>query len=302
MADLRFDTDLLSLLPPWYREILDYQEICLTEQAQFEALAKEITAVADNFFFQTMDMGSVAMWEKIFEIMADLSGETLDFRRSRILNRVSTRPPFTLNFLRQKLDELIGAGQWTVEMDYPNYTLYIESAAYNQNYATEISYTIGRIKPAHIVFVNRPYTVSGIALSETITLDRRVYSYRLGSWGLGVGPFAASETLGVIKTPDIPSIQPALLSDTAKFVADDIAYAQLNGSIQIDNLTKAVDGSALSVTYTVGPAQASAVTEAALLSRDGTVLTRSTVYVPVNDLTMIKHLIPIKEGGQANGE
>lgn len=302
MADLRFDTDLLSLLPPWYREILDYQEICLTEQAQFEALAKEITAVADNFFFQTMDMGSVAMWEKIFEIMADLSGETLDFRRSRILNRVSTRPPFTLNFLRQKLDELIGAGQWTVEMDYPNYTLYIESAAYNQNYATEISYTIGRIKPAHIVFVNRPYTVSGIALSETITLDRRVYSYRLGSWGLGVGPFAASETLGVIKTADVPSIQPALLSDTAKFVADDIVYAQLNGSIQIDNLTKTVDGAALSVTYTVGPAQVSAVTEAALLSKDGIVLTRSTVYVPVNDLTMIKHLIPIKEGGQANGE
>ena len=106
----------------------------------------------------------------------------------------------------------------------------------------------------------------------------------------------------MIKTADVPSIQPALLADTAKFVADDIAYAQLNGSIQIDNLTKTVDGAALFVTYTVGPAQVSAVTEAALLSKDGIVLTRSTVYVPVNDLTMIKHLIPIKEGDQANGE
>lgn len=301
MDNLHFDTDLLSLLPPWYREILDYQQLCFAEEAQFEALAAEITAVADNFFFQTMGASAVGMWEKVFGILADPAAETLSFRRARVLSRVSTRPPFTMAFLRQKLDELIGEGQWTVEMDYKNYTLYIESAAYSQNYAAEISYTVGRVKPAHIVFVNRPYTVSGIELSEVISLEKRVYNYRLGNWGLGVMPFAESQSLGVIKTADIPSIQPALLQGTANFVAGDIAYAELNGSIRIDDLTKTVDGAALSVSYTVEPAQTPAITEAALLDKDGNVLTRSSVYVPVNDVTMLKHLIPIKEGGTADG-
>ena len=110
MNRLELDRDLLALLPPWYREILDYQEICQTEKVQFDALAAEITGVADNFFFQTMDEGAVSMWEQIFDIVPNLDTEILGFRRLRVLNRVSTRPPFTLGFLYQKLDELIGAG------------------------------------------------------------------------------------------------------------------------------------------------------------------------------------------------
>ena len=129
MSRYELDADLLALLPPWYREVLDYQEICGTEQAQFEALADEIVSVADNFFFQTMDERAVSQWEQVFRIVPNPAAESLEFRRARILNRISTRPPFTLGFLYQKLDELIGVGAWTVHMDYPNYTLYIESSA-----------------------------------------------------------------------------------------------------------------------------------------------------------------------------
>ena len=98
---LDLDRDLLSLLPPWYREILDYQEICQTEEAQLDALAAEITGVADNFFFQTMDAAAVSQWEQIFGIVPNLSTEDLSFRRARLLNRISTRPPYTLGFLYQ---------------------------------------------------------------------------------------------------------------------------------------------------------------------------------------------------------
>ena len=65
MSNIQFDTDMLSLLPPWYREILDYQQICQTEREQMEALADSIQAVADNMFFQTMDEASIYLWEQI---------------------------------------------------------------------------------------------------------------------------------------------------------------------------------------------------------------------------------------------
>ena len=292
----RLDTDMLSLLPPWYREILDYQEICQTEKAQFDALASEITGVADNFLFQTMDESAVSMWEQIFEITPNPETETLDFRRARALNRISTRPPFTLGFLYQKLDELIGPGAWTVTVDYENYTLYIESSALDQQYATEVAFTINRIKPAHIVYVNRPYTRAGILLSETIELSQRIYNYKLGAWGLGVLPFAIEEGQGVIKMPETPSIQAALLTDTANFVSGDIASARINGSIAISSISKTVTGSTLEVTYTVAQSQTEAITSAELLDADGNVLTSSTVYVPVSGSTIMKHIIPVAEG------
>ena len=292
----RLDTDMLSLLPPWYREILDYQEICQTEKAQFDALASEITGVADNFFFQTMDESAVSMWEQIFEITPNPETETLDFRRARALNRISTRPPFTLGFLCQKLDELIGPGAWTVTVDYENYTLYIESSALDQQYATEVAFTINRIKPAHIVYVNTPYVRTGILLSETIELSQRIYNYKLGAWGLGVLPFAIEEGQGVIKMPETPSIQAALLTDTANFVSGDIANARINGSIAISDIKKTVTGSTLEVTYTVTQNQTDAITAAELLDADGNVLTSSTVYVPVSESTIMKHIIPVAEG------
>ena len=106
------------------------------------------------------------MWEQVFRIVPNPQVESLAFRRTRVLNRISTRPPYTLGFLYQKLDELIGPGEWKVTVDYPNYTLYIESAAQNQNYATELAFTINRIKPAHIVWVNAPFVRTGLLLSR----------------------------------------------------------------------------------------------------------------------------------------
>ena len=157
MAEWDLDADLLALLPPWYREVLDYQQICGAEAGQFTALADRIRNVGDNFYFQTMNEAAVLKWEQIFDIVADPTIESLNFRRARLLNRMGIKPPFTMPFLYQKLDELIGPGQWTVEMDYANYTLYIECAADNQEWAIEIAYMLGRIKPAHIVYINRPY-------------------------------------------------------------------------------------------------------------------------------------------------
>lgn len=301
MNKIELDADLLELLPLWYREILDYQEICKTEQAQFELLAGEIRGVADNFFVQTMDGRAVSEWEKIFGIIPNPAVETLEFRRARILNRISTRPPFTLGFLYQKLDELIGPGQWTVTVDYPNYTLYIESSAENQSYASEVAYTIGKIKPAHIVYVNTPYTRAGLLLSESVEASQRVYSYRLGAWGLGIMPFASEEPKGVIKMPSIPSIQERLLTGVAGFVSGDIAKARINGSVVVSDINKTTEGATLEITYTVTAAQASEITGIELLDANDQVLTASTVYVPVTASTVLKHIIPVSEGVQTNG-
>ena len=301
MNRVQLDPQICKYIPTWYKPIEEYQQICQTESAQLETLAAAIYAVKENFYFQTMNLDGVEMWESALGIIPNPQTEDLEFRRARVLNRITTKPPFTLGFLHQKLDELIGPGEWTVTVDYPNYTLYIESAAQNQLYATEVAFTINRIKPAHIIYVNKPYIQSGLLLNETITSATRQWNYILGSWLLGAKPFATDLNEEVVKLPTTPSIQSSLLTDTVNFVSGEIASVLVNGSIPITTLSKSVTGSTLTVEYAVNSSQTSEITSVELLDSDGNVLTSSTIYVPVQATTIITHTIPVEEGVVQSG-
>ena len=290
------NTNIIDYLPYWFRDIIEYQEICETESEQLSALADEMHAVADNFFFQTMDESAVNMWEQVLGIVPNPQTEDLDFRRFRVLNRLTTKPPFTLGFLYQKLDELIGKGLWTVTVDYPNYTLYIESSSENQNYFTEVAYTINKIKPAHIVFVNKPLTITGITVDESVELTDLQWNYILdGTWLLGEKPFVTRNVLEVITTPAQDTVQTALLNATAESVINTVASARVNGTVAISTLTKETDGNTAVIQYTVTEAQAATVTQLELLDSSGNVLTTSTVYVPIDGEAVFTHKIPVEE-------
>lgn len=295
MVEIQLDAPLLSLLPDWYREILDYRELCRTEQEQFEQLAQEITTVARNLFFQTMDQKATEQWEKLLEIRADSTQETLELRRKRVLNRVSIRPPFTLGFLGQKLNELIGKNQWSVYVDYPNYTLYILSSARQKDYASEVACTIETMKPAHIVYVNTPVVQSMLAICQRMQGNHLLWQYRLGQWKLAVHPFADKQDMGVLPMQSIASIQPILLCRVASFLMEHIAAARLNGTVVIKELDISVVEHVLTISYLVMPHQVTSITQIELLDAQNTVLTACIVYVPVSATVQIKHNIPIQE-------
>lgn len=289
------NANIIEYLPDWFRQIADFQAICQTETEQFEALATAIHAVADNFFFQTMDEGTVQQWEQIFNIVANPQTETLDFRRARVLNRLSMQPPFTLGFLYRKLDEIIGEGQWTVTVDYPNYTLYIESSSENQQYFTEVLYTINKIKPAHIVYINKPATTAKMTLNESVALTQLTWNYQLGAWHLGIKPFLTATTEEVVVMPEQETLQPTFLNSTAASVINIVSSARVNGSIIINDLVKSTDANTAVIQYTVTEAQTAAATQLELLDAKCNVLTSSPVYVPISEKAIFTHYIPVEE-------
>ena len=291
----KLNANIINYLPEWFRKIADFEEICDTEAEQFDALAEAIHSVADNFFFHTMNEGAVSMWEQLFDIVPDLSIETLTFRRFRVLNRLSTKPPFTLGFLYRKLDELIGKGLWNVIVDYPNYALYIESSSENQQYYTEVLYTINKIKPAHIVFINKPLTTTGMTIDESVELSDLTWNYKLSSWSLGLYPFVTAIRKEVLVVPAQESIETSLLHATAKSMLDIISSARVNSTTTITELTKEAKGNIATIQYTVTEEQAAKVTKLELLDIEGNVLTTSPVYVPIIGEAVFTHNLPIEE-------
>lgn len=305
MSDITydFDTELLKLLPPWYREVAEYQQICNAEAQQLQTAALVTQGIASNFYFQTMNLAGVQMWEQIFNITPNPATETLAFRRARVLNRISMRPPYTLGFLYQKLDELVGPGLWSVEVDYANYALTIEAGAEDQSYWQELAYTVNHIKPAHITYISRPLIRTGILMSEEVRSAHFEWNYYLGSWALGAEPFADETDVEVVKTANINSIQPAMLNGVANFTSSDVAYVQINGGIDIGTINKAVTpaqyvggAATLTVSYNVTTTMTDAVTSVALMDADGNALTSMSVYVPVTETVNLQHTILIQEG------
>jgi hypothetical protein len=312
--------DLLPLLPPIYREVQDYQQICTAEKAEFDLLAGSVEGVQRNFFFQTMDEDSVAQWEKVLHIVAVPEKESLEFRRQRVMTRIATRPPYTLGFLYRKLDELIGAGEWTCSIAYPLYELRIATSAKNQSYYDEVTRLINQIKPAHIVFVSMPYFKTGILITEQVDVQKYDYQYRLGGWALGKKPFAEPGGWTTAKAAASPTLTRTLLLDVAHKAAELAATARLNrtatvkplksviasATLQVGSETLTISGENLKLEASVEPMADTppTVNHYELLNDAGEALYSSDCYFGVTEKTDVDVNLSILEGADtvlANG-
>lgn len=290
-------TSTRELFPSVYNGVLEISVLSETDDVLLDQSLAKLERAQLNQFILTADEETISVYEKMFSILANPTTETLQFRRERILNRMSLQPPFTMRWLQNKLDEIIGVGKWNAYVDYANRTLYIESFVVNQQWFNELRITINRIKPCNLVFVNKPLIMADVVANETIVSATQHYNYILGQWQLGQEPFATTDSEEVIKLPSVNSINPNLLADVASFSATDVVAVRLNGSVKLSNFTtKAGQGATTIVEYEVKPAQASEITQIELLGTGDRVLTASAVYIPVTEAVICKHSINFKEG------
>ena len=290
-------TSTRELFPSVYNGVLEISVLSETDDVLLDQALAKLERAQLNQFILTADEETISVYEKMFSILANPTTETLQFRRERILNRMSLQPPFTMRWLQNKLDEIIGVGKWDAYVDYANRTLYVESFVVNQQWFNELRITINRIKPCNLVFVNKPLIMADVVANETIVSATQHYNYILGQWQLGQEPFATTDSEEVIKLPSVKSINPNLLADVASFSATDVVAVRLNGSVKLSNFTtKAGQGTTTIVEYEVKPAQASEITQIELLGTGDRVLTASSVYIPVTEAVICKHSINFKEG------
>lgn len=284
--------------PHYEREIFEFKEIARVESAQLDGVDTQREKIFLNQFVLTADADGLAMFENLYNIISEPT-DTLEFRRERILLRIQLQPPFTLRYLKQQLDKIIGAGKYTVDIDYDNYTLTVNSAAENQSYAQEVAIVIGKIKPANIVFVSRPLVVQGLFENETITNIPLQINYRLGTrWNLGQKPFKSRGVKEVIKMADVQSIDDNLLTETANFIDSIIYKIIVNDNVEItDFVTKQVSDNTVELEYNVNnDLGVNFINRLRVCKKDGTVLTDATVYIPVVGETLVNHKISVKEG------
>ena len=286
-----------SYVPQIYKGFTEMEDLIAVEDNILDEAENEKKNLEDNQYVLTANEYGIEQYEDMLDIIPNPAVETLQFRRDRIINRLSMTPPFTFRFLKKKLDEIIGVGKWKAYIDFSTYTLYVESSANNQIWFEEILITMTNLKPANIVFINQPLITQGLVMSEEISYNTMQYNYVLGvSWVLGALPFLSYVDKGAIKLSNVSSLKDDLFQDVAAFTASDIATVLLNDSLSISNfVTKQASANIVDIEYNVLASQIQTITNIKLKNSSGDVLSEAVVYVPLLEDVLMKHTITVKE-------
>lgn len=216
-------------------------------------------------------------------------------RRERLLNRQSLNPPFTVKFIQNRLDEILGEGNYTLEIDYENSAIIVENTSTSQAWAEELFITINNVKPASMLYINRPVDISNLYVNESIHMSQYLYNYRLGTrWVLGRKPFLSFEDKGEVKSLAVKSITPAMHHKVAQFIIGATTKVRINGSHFITTfISKTVDENEANIIYDVAFGSVDNVTKIELMDDEDNVLSATNLFIPIPDDTQIRHRIPV---------
>lgn len=113
---------LQEQLPDYFKPVLDYQEIVKMFGSAFATALSNAAQISANIYIQTADEPTIAWWESVLGLETQF-GDTLEFRRARVLQKVSATVPFSIGFLHDQLTALFGADGYTVDVDPVELTL-----------------------------------------------------------------------------------------------------------------------------------------------------------------------------------
>ncbi|GIQ70775.1 DUF2313 domain-containing protein [Xylanibacillus composti] len=182
---------IMQHLPDYYRVIEDFKELDHTETIELDLLQGAVNQLFNDQFVMTSNLQAIRRREQMLGIQADANTEPLEFRKRRILNRYQTKPPFTVRYLQQQLDRLVGPGMTIVSVDVQNFVLYVTTNIETASVFREVQRTIGTVKPANMVYQQNTSIEEKIGVEEKISRREITWNYKLGSWKLGQKPFAS---------------------------------------------------------------------------------------------------------------
>lgn len=282
--------------PHIYDGVYEFEKIFAIQQDEADSLESEFQLAFDRQFVLSADSVGVAQYEALLELSVPET-DTLEKRKERVILTLMSGVPFTLNYLKVQLDRIMGEGKWKCWVDFPNYALYIQGVASDNDFFFALSNMVHKVKPANIVYVYQPLITQGIKANETVKASPAVWKYKLGGWRLGEFPFI-SEQLEVLKLPANSSLTSEMLNKSATALAALIDHVVLNDDITIAlaDLTKTITTNSITLNFVVPATSDPVITSCKIYSADNIILSSSEFSVAVGETTQFQVIWNIVEG------
>lgn len=178
---------LYNLLPEYFKHILDFKYLMSTEEVELSEFEENMRKVYDNLYIQKADEQTITEWESLLGIICNIE-DTLIYRRTRVLNMLSNVVPLTFYTLKDRLDNMLGTGTYTMNIDYEHYGIHLTCKARNDNVIPDVKNTLAFMLPAHLNCVMTFYfPVAGVAKLHTgirITRSHKIIRTEVENYGM----------------------------------------------------------------------------------------------------------------------
>ena len=249
---------LKKYLPSLNRENKEMEGLMNAEQSIYDEAETDIKFAFSRQFVVTADEKGVEQYEKILGIMPTAT-DSLEFRKRHVITRLSTTPPYTLNYLKQQLTMIFGADNFNAWVDYGKRELYVDSFINNISLFFEFETFIAKVKPANMIYIYRSLVLPKVGVSSRYLAGWGKWNYKLdGTWNLGAKPFYSDDTteewnykldgtwnlgakpfatyyLGEIKMNNQSSVTPFTLNYSASKLKEIITKVVINNTITVNS-------------------------------------------------------------------
>lgn len=159
---------LYNQLPDYFRPIIEFQAILNAHGYVLDGLDANAAQIAANNYISTCDEETLEYWEALLDITYRF-GDTLDYRRDRVLQKFNTIVPFSIGFLNDRLTILFGADGYTAVIDYSAQTLTVRVTSDRYGAVNLLYDLLWDVVPAHLQIIANQETTNYVG-------GNRVYS------------------------------------------------------------------------------------------------------------------------------
>ena len=143
---------IIDDIPYELQGVKDYQQIGLAVDSYTESLFEELEQINKNRNILTADDDTVKMYEEIL-VITPQSDATLEERRYAIWLKMTSKIPYTEQWLRHWLNNLLGKDNYSLVFDYANYSFTLKITLSDSKNFDSIVAMLDTIVPAHINYI-----------------------------------------------------------------------------------------------------------------------------------------------------
>jgi len=140
-------------VPILYEDNIEMNALINAEEVELENKTKTLltNAFNDNFPSKATKNG-IEKFEKLLKIQRDANNDSLEYRRNKVITKLTTTFPLTLKWLKDSLNGYIGAGNYEIQLDSANYDLLIKCSNIFDDTLTTLYNYYRPLIPANLTF------------------------------------------------------------------------------------------------------------------------------------------------------
>ena len=109
------NVNIREKFPHIYEGFIEIGALSSSEQIIFTQGESEYLQLVNNQWVLTANVEGLEEYENMFDILPDPS-DSIQLRRERLINRLSTAPPYTFRYLQQRLNSFLGSGNYIITL------------------------------------------------------------------------------------------------------------------------------------------------------------------------------------------